>query len=51
MSKFPTIDDWVKYNWKDHFKKANVNVDVKFTLRRVGKVINPIIVDPKVDTK
>ncbi|KNY28827.1 Ger(x)C family spore germination protein [Pseudobacteroides cellulosolvens] len=36
---FGTIEEWEKYNWNKHFKDAQVNVDVKFKIRRTGTQI------------
>jgi Ger(x)C family germination protein len=34
---FLTINEWEEYKWKNHFKDADVTVDVEFTIRRTGK--------------
>jgi hypothetical protein len=33
---FATWDEWEKYNWNDRFPDAVVEVEVDFTVRRVG---------------
>lgn len=39
IKKFATIQEWEAYNWKSHFKNAEVNVEVRFILRRTGTQI------------
>ena len=39
VKKFSTIQEWEAYNWKSHFKDSEVNVEVRFILRRTGTVI------------
>lgn len=36
---FGTIEEWEKYNWNKHFKYAQVDVDVKFKIKRTGTQI------------
>lgn len=42
---FDIIQDWEKYNWKKHYKEAEVNVHVSVNIRRTGLIIHssPII--------
>lgn len=39
VKKFSTIQKWEAYNWKNHFKDANVKIEVDFIIRRTGTSI------------
>lgn len=37
---FATIQEWEKYNWKSHYREAEVRVDVSVNVRRSGLMIH-----------
>ncbi|MDN5364297.1 MAG: spore germination protein [Eubacteriales bacterium] len=39
--QFLTWQDWVNYHWKDRFPAAEVKVEVKFRIRRIGLQYGP----------
>lgn len=39
IKSFSTIQEWEAYNWKRHFKDAEVKTEVEFIIRRTGTVI------------
>ncbi|HEX9063325.1 MAG TPA: Ger(x)C family spore germination protein [Clostridia bacterium] len=36
---FLTIPEWKSYNWLSHFKNAEVNTEVQYTIRRTGTLM------------
>lgn len=39
VGHFLTIQEWEEYNWLSHFKDAEINTEVEFTLRRAGTLL------------
>jgi spore germination protein KC len=39
---FPTVEAWESYNWPQKFPTADVDVEVKVTLRRFGLTLSPV---------
>lgn len=37
--KFPTVQQWEKYNWLDRYPQAVINTKVDFTIRRSGMML------------
>lgn len=42
-SKFPTIDDWLGYNWPSHVKDLEVSVTTDMYIRRYGLLFGPVM--------
>jgi germination protein, Ger(x)C family len=36
---FGTIEEWESYNWNNHFKDAQVKVNIKYIIRRAGSML------------
>jgi Ger(x)C family germination protein len=41
VKQFPTVEAWHAYRWADHYRDADIDVNVRFTLRRFGKQLSP----------
>ena len=39
VEHFLTIQEWEEYNWLSHFKDAEINTEVEFTIRRTGTLL------------
>lgn len=37
---FATLQEWEQYNWKKHYKEAEIKVDVSVNIRRTGLMIH-----------
>jgi len=42
VPQFPTVEAWETYDWPSKYPKAEVQVDVRFTLRRFGLTLSPL---------
>ncbi len=40
--KFPTVQQWEKYNWLDRYPQAVINTKVDFTIRRSGMMLETV---------